>query len=542
MSKKRKTWKAFKKACMVTLLAAGMVMGVQTGAKAIDFKAQGEWLVGFGLSDGRFVDKVGGHKTDSEDNFNAGQRIRLQLDAVASEALSGTVYFEIGDQKWGSDVDAQGGAALGADGNGVVKVKNAYIDWMVPQTDLKLRMGLQGIALPNAAGGSAILDADVAAVTANYKFNDNVGLTVLWMRPVNDNFGGWTRGGGTARDTNYLDNIDLFTLSVPLTFDGIEVTPWATYGIMGKNSLDGYDDGGVVRYNGNRLSGRNAWSTSDGILHHTLINYAPGFNTGTGDLSNGFGKSHAYSSLFWFGLPISLTLWDPLNIELEFDYGYSGGFGSYDLWKRGDSLVRADSRREGWLIKALVEYKFDWGVPGIFGWYASGDDGDMKNGSKRLPSISGAGTFTSFMGAGGTDWAPYGRGNLIEYNMTYAGTWGVGLQVRDMSFLEDLTHTFRVALWGGTNSPSMVKYFNDREAAMQGAWGSDGPYMTTHDNLLEFNLDNTYQIYENLAVNLDLGYIVNMYDSDTWNRRWMDDDHVSKKDAWKAQVTFAYTF
>lgn len=29
------------------------------------------------------------------------QLVRLQLDAVASESLSGTVYFEIGDTMWG---------------------------------------------------------------------------------------------------------------------------------------------------------------------------------------------------------------------------------------------------------------------------------------------------------------------------------------------------------------------------------------------------------------------------------------------------------
>ena len=38
---------------------------------------------------------------------------------------------------------------------------------MVPQTDLKLRMGLQAVALPNVAGGSAVMDGDVAAVVAN---------------------------------------------------------------------------------------------------------------------------------------------------------------------------------------------------------------------------------------------------------------------------------------------------------------------------------------------------------------------------------------
>ena len=75
----------------------------------------------------------------NEDEFNAMQRVRLQLDAVASESLSGTVFFEIGGQSWGN---ASNGGALGADGNNVVKVKNAYIDWMVPDTDLKFRMGI----------------------------------------------------------------------------------------------------------------------------------------------------------------------------------------------------------------------------------------------------------------------------------------------------------------------------------------------------------------------------------------------------------------
>ncbi|MBO4335507.1 MAG: hypothetical protein J5846_06700 [Desulfovibrio sp.] len=129
--------------------------------------------------------------------------------------------------------------------------------------------------------------------------------------------------------------------------------------------------------------------------------------------------------------------------------------------------------------------------------------------------------------------------------MTYAGTWGIGLQIRDMSFVEDLSHTFRIAYWGGTNSTDMVKYVGYSGAAMEETF--DGPYLTTNDGLLEFNLDSTYQIYENLAVNLDLGYIVNMMDRDTWARSWTkhgyaDGDSFSKHDAWRAQLTFNYSF
>ena len=120
-------------------------------------------------------------------------------------------------------------------------VLNAYIDWAVPNTDLKVRMGLQPIEMPNAAGGSSILNTDaLAAVTLNYQFNENVGATLMWGRPYNDNY---SAVNDTDNDkNNYLDNIDLIALSVPLTFDGIEVTPWVMYGIIGQNAGRAYDE------------------------------------------------------------------------------------------------------------------------------------------------------------------------------------------------------------------------------------------------------------------------------------------------------------
>ena len=507
------------KKILTLMLAAGMLLGAASGAKAIDFKASGEWLVGFGLGDGSLIKDVDNKKRHHEDTFNAGQRVRLQLDAVASESLSGTVFFEIGDQMWGN---AESGGALGADGK-EVKVKNAYIDWMVPNTDLKLRMGLQAVAMPNVAGGSAIMDGDAAAVVASYQFNDNVGLTALWMRPLNDNYTGTNAedepyGNGY---NNYLDNMDLFALMLPLKFDGVELTPWAMYGMQGKNAR--FNEGGV--------------DTADGALGATLPGYYyPGMN---GLALGNTGK--AYGSMFWAGLPVAITAFDPLNIEFDINYGYVEAMGRYDVLKRGTDLVRGNSKREGWLVKALVEYKMDWGTPGIFGWYASGDDGNVKNGSERLPSIAGAGNFTSFMGDGNLAW---GTGyNFYDNNLTYAGTWGVGLQIADVSFVEDLKHTFRVAYWGGTNSPSMVKYMGSGVAWDDTTAAQDGPYLTTNDGLLEFNLVNSWQIYENLEANLELGYIVNMMDKDTWDKSYISEQrNWSKQDAWKAQLIFAYSF
>ena len=538
----------------VVLLAFAMLLAVYSRADAVEFKASGEWNVGFAVGDGSLIRKREERNlTANDDGFGARQRFRLQLDAVASEALSGTVFFEIGDQTWGRDADDDGlageGGALGADGTRAIKLKNAYIDWIAPTAsqDLRFRMGIQALALPNAAGGSAVLDADVAGVSASYRFNENIGLTVAWMRPLNDNFAGWTHGGnGQVSGANYLDNMDLLAVSLPMTFEGVKLTPWIMYGILGKHALHGIDGEDHFRYAGHEYVRQPEWKTREGHLSATLTNYVDELNDhGLNDapLSD---RGKPYFSMFWAGLPVVIDLWDPLRIEFDVNYGYVESMGRYDVLKRDMIRQRADSRRQGWLVKALVEYKLDWGVPGIFGWYASGDDGNMKNGSERMPSIAGKPRFTSFSGYGGLDWGA--KKGMVEWHAdAYSGTWGVGLQLRDVSFLEDLKHTFRVVWWGGTNSPSMVKYLESRDAWFEG--GFDKPYLndlylTTHDSMLEFNLDNQYKIYENLTVHLDLGYVVNMVDTKTWNRGWMEPESrgTQKQDAWKAQVAFVYTF
>ena len=482
------------KRILTLMLAAAMTLGATSGAQAIDFKASGEWLMGLAAGDASLVQKDGGKRTDTNDVFGAGQRVRLQLDAVASEALSGTVFFEIGDQLWGN---GESGAAMGADG---------------------LRMGIQAIAMPDAAGGSAVMDGDVAGIVASYKFNDNVALTATWMRPFNDNY----TGDANERQKNFLDNIDLFALSLPLSFDGVEVTPWVMYGIQGRNA----------RYN---LHG---WDQADGDFAQTLGNTYAGFNW-----DGRFGStSKGYGSMFWAGLPIKVTALDPWNIEFDVNYGYVEKMGRFNVVNGATGqTVRASTGREGWAVKALVEYKMDWGTPGIFGWYASGDDGNIKNGSERLPSLNGNAGFTSFMGTADADWS--GRGNLYEKTLTIDGTWGIGVQVADMSFVENLNHTFRVAYWGGTNSPSMVKYMNSATAFDMDGDGTstEGPYLTTNDGLLEFNLTNVWQVYENLTASLELGYIVNMIDKNTWDRSYFNSS-FSKQDAWKASLVLAYTF
>ncbi|MDE7066024.1 MAG: hypothetical protein K2O70_11280, partial [Desulfovibrionaceae bacterium] len=125
------------KGVLAAALAGAALVGAPFKAEAIDFKAHGWWLFSaqYGQN-GNFSNKGHTGYDSLEDDFEARSRVRLQLDAVASENLSGQLYFEIGKFIWGKAGNPQGGAALGADSSSQIKLKRAFIDWTVPNTDL----------------------------------------------------------------------------------------------------------------------------------------------------------------------------------------------------------------------------------------------------------------------------------------------------------------------------------------------------------------------------------------------------------------------
>ena len=503
------------KKLMTLALAAAMMLGAATGANAIDFKAKGQWIMSFDYGmHGNFGDSKASSNSGygNEDEFEARQRVRLQLDAVASEALSGTVFFEIGDQIWG---DQESGGALGADSKNVVELKRAYIDWMVPQTDLKVRMGIQGLALPSfTTNASQIMDDDVAAISLNYQFNENVGLTAFWARPYNDN-GDYNSHNG-ERYTNYMDNMDMFAVLLPLSFDGVKVTPWVMYAAMGPGMFSGNNNKGALGYS----------NAKDRV---------------NGGMISGFSGSDwndAYGNAFWAGVTGEVTYWDPFRIAWDVNYGSA-------------SYTDQKMNREGWLASLLLEYKLDWGTPGIYGWYGSGDDSNPRNGSERMPTVSANGNndFSNFAFNGN----PYiARECVLGSTMT--GTWGIGARLKDVSFLEDLKHTLRVNFMGGTNAPKMAKYVSDYAAydkrgvssVVETGFGYDPVYLTTEDYALEVGLTNTYKMYDNFTVMLDAAYIAMWLDDSrsTWGKNPMKGYNGGDGiyDAWNVNLSFVYSF
>ncbi|AMV73903.1 hypothetical protein JCM30471_23230 [Desulfuromonas carbonis] len=103
------------------------------------------------------------------------QRIRAKIDNKLNDYVTLTVYTEI-DSSFG-DAGKDGGP--GGD-RVAVEVKNAYLDFKVPNSIFSVRTGLQGL------GGryqGLILADDWSAINVGMKFSDAVNLALVYSKP-----------------------------------------------------------------------------------------------------------------------------------------------------------------------------------------------------------------------------------------------------------------------------------------------------------------------------------------------------------------------
>lgn len=473
------------KRIVTLLLAAGLVLGAAAGSQAADIKAKGNWTFTWQLGDQTFA------KHSGKDNFTAKQRLRTQIDVIASESLKGVLFLEMGDQNWGKSTD---GASLGTDGK-IIKVRYSYVDWVIPQTDAKVRMGLQNFSLPGFISNSPILGggaADGAGITLSGQFTENVGASLFWLRAENDN-------NELGKDYSHAPSnaMDFVGLTVPMTFDGVKVTPWAMYGVIGRDSLDGAGNPGQ----------------KSAVMQERLLPVIPADGL--------YGNGDRHGNAWWVGVASELTYFDPFRVALDAAYG-SVDMGSYkDI--NGKSF---DAQRAGWFASILAEYKMDYFTPGILFWYASGDDANMYNGSERMPTIEGSWTASSY----GFD-DNFGRDSSDKIGLSNDGKMGVYLQAKDISFMEDLTHIFRVGFIKGTNNTQMVR----NGATLMGE--DDGLYLTTADKAWEVNFDTQYKIYKDLTLGVELGWINLDLNESVWK-----DSNSYKDNIFRGAVTLQYTF
>lgn len=470
------------------LLFAGLVLGANSAARAVDVKVSGVWHNTVSFADRQFT------KKSTEDTMQAATRLRTQIDLIVSESLKGVVYFEVGPQVWGS---GSSGAALGTDGN-MVKVRYSYTDFLIPSTEIKVRLGLQNFTLPNAVMGHPVLGgggADAAGATVSWQFNENVGSTLFWMRAENNN-----PTGEYATRYGYSDAMDFVGLSVPVKVEGVKISPWAMYGLVGRDS---FDKAGAPGDQGKLVYGLLPLGATPAIL------------TGNSGIDR-------HGNAWWAGLSTQLTMLQPFSLNFDAAYG-SVDLGSYQ--KGGQTW---DLKRAGWFAGLLAEYQLDWMKPGLVLWYASGDDSNPQDGSERLPSVCPDITLTSY-GFDDTNFSRAGQ----TLGMSISGTWGAMLRFKDISFFEKLKHTARFAYYKGTNSPENVRsgLINNPSTTLQSMY-----YLTDKDNAFEVNFDSQYTLYKDLDLFVELGYIRLDLDDTLWA------SFNQKKNNLKGSVCVRYSF
>ncbi len=502
------------------MLAMALVLGSVCIAKAdgIDVKVKGQWDFSFGWADNlsfreSYMPQNGSSRYEKDgkgkkgDNFQAMHRIRTQVNFITSEYLQGVLMFEIGNIGWGNK--KQGGA-LDTDGVNV-ETKLAYLDWVIPNTEIAIRMGLQTLTLPSTPMGSPLFDADVAGIVASAPVTDWLSAALFWIRPFDYNY---DDGYG---DRDLSDETDAFGILLPMTFDGVKFTPYFIWGRVGVNS-------GAYEY---------LFAAGD---------YGTYFDTGRARITD---EDHAQA--WWLGGHLELSLWDPLVFNIEGIYGNLSranlsGFAGLDqnAWGGGEM----DMKASGWIIAATLDYKLDFMTPGIFGWYASGDDEDSFEDGEigRMPVLGNdGGSFgpTSFGSAGYYGINQFSNSGTIMGTGT--GTWGLGIQLADITFIEDLSHTIRVAYYRGTNDSDNLKNRNNPNGNYL-QYAADRFYLTDDDYVWEVNFDHQYKIYENLTAVLELGWLRMHSDKDTWGGSYGRTGLKENDNAWKAQLAFRYKF
>ena len=449
------------------LLAAGMVFAASAPASAVDVKVDGVY-------DFSFVTQSTGF--EGQNVQHAAQRLRLGLSFIQSENLSGYFQAQVGVDEWGVHSNIDGNSEK--HGNGI-SARQAYIDWIIPQTVVKVRMGRSLFGLPADAisGHNAIFDnwSPTDGIVVNAPVTDWLTLNAFWGRvdvPAED-----VDGKPDSVDVVQGQRNDAFGLAANMKFDGVSVSPYVMYAALDKDATH---------------------------KHETY--------TDKGDYGMGLADANAY----WFGVTSTFTLFDPFTFKLSGAYGeksYEGNVAGLNI-----------TDRKGWYVQGLASYATSYGTPFLAAWYATGDDADDQYRHGWIPTMGGRFTPTMVLTDGGTGL----YNGVCNYNI--GGTWGVQVGWSDISFVQDLTHEFKVAMFQGTNNSA-------NPYATSGADGSAPQYyMTTGDRVFEFDFTSSYKIYKNLTATLELAYLINDFDNGLKNREDYDEDD------WNASLHFAYKF
>ncbi len=446
-----------------------LLLGLMTSAtlltplnlQAGDFKASAEFTNHFEIGNASPLFQKGSLAND--ESFAATMRYRLGFTYTSeSENLKAHLLLQVGPYIWGRGQTWNGAPiSQGSLDSEItdIRLRLGYLDWTVPNTELKFRMGYQTLRLPGFVGNSPITGESgsmtyhnrSAGISFEYPLNDNIELSGFWTRGSDQNGFIYFNDSRvkTLGDTNNTG--DLYAAVVDFNYEKFRIIPWFMYADVGRNVQNfgflplGNDDDFKAYYMGASME----------FLHE--------------------------------------------NWRFAFD-------GVYAV-----STLEDSQRKEtfdGYSLAALLSYRTKNGVPALKAWYSSGDKNvtgfeklDSGVSGFRAQPIGDLGRPSSIMSFYMPTTMFYGeqiQDNGLSCYRGYNpdGTWGVALEWGQFSFLKNLSHTARVAYIGGSN-----EIINDAiPASVQ--------YMGTDDRLWEFNLNNYMWFTKNMLATVELGTIL----------------------------------
>jgi len=164
---------------------------------------------------------------DVDDNTNwFYTRMRLYFDAIGSENIKAVTKLEL-DDFWGESrigsLSADGGSNNDDAG---LEIKNAYIDFMVPDTALNLKMGIIGAKLDKPG---IVFNDDTSGIMASYKYAE-FAFHALYSRLGDSNDIG---PGSTITTTSSADDVDIWAAAVNYKMEALAAAfnfAWITNG------------------------------------------------------------------------------------------------------------------------------------------------------------------------------------------------------------------------------------------------------------------------------------------------------------------------
>ncbi|MFO7718238.1 MAG: outer membrane homotrimeric porin, partial [Desulfohalobium sp.] len=255
------------------------------------------------------------------------------------------------------------------------------------------------------AYGNLDVRAGLQAVSLPSHYGSNIlnadGAALTVSTEVNDMLSvtaGWVRAedksGAGSQDEQGSNEYDIGFLAAPITMDTVDFTPFFAYAWLGKDT--------------------DAWAHLED-------------------------DANAY----WTGFSGDVNL-DPITVMADLNYGRV-------------SAEEDENEQRGWYGYLEADYAMDTVTPALFGFYGSGDDDDADDGSEIMPKTGGEDYWmggSTFLFDGGTLFAGIEHSDLLA---KVDGLAGAGLKLKDIQFIDKLSHNFMFMWAQGTNDKKAVK-------------------------------------------------------------------------------------